>query len=92
MDGWVSVFGPVFLGVVGFIAGYQFNRPIKVVAATRCGDSGCSSRSDPRCAAGNCTYHCQAIIGCNGACIEVWKKSDKAEELARETMRKARAE
>jgi len=46
-----------------------------------CSEDYCSSRRDPRCVAGNCTYHCNYILGCKGYCIEVWKNSKLAEQL-----------
>ncbi len=60
-----------------------FRRP-KV--QTKCADAYCGSRLDPRCAAQNCTKHC--AIYCR--CIEVWKKSDQALQLAQQSMAKAK--
>lgn len=70
--------------LVGFFVGRWSTR--------RCGDFFCFARADPRCAAGNCTYHCATILGCNSRCQKVWERSDAAGDLARETMRKARVD
>jgi hypothetical protein len=54
-----------------------------------CGTSLCHGRSDPRCAAGNCTSHCGFY--CGGRCLDAWKASEKAEAFARDVIQKARA-
>lgn len=55
-----------------------------------CGDSFCHGRSDPRCISGNCTYHCQSIVGCNGACISAWLNDGAARDIAKNILEKAK--
>ena len=56
-----------------------------------CAQQYCGSQPDPRCVAGNCTMHCALTLGCNGRCLDAFARSDKAEELARAALSKARA-
>lgn len=71
--------------VVGtFIAGAIVWRTAPIQPTSKmCGDSCCTGRSDPRCAAGNCTYHCQASIGCGGRCLNEWTKAKQREIAGR---------
>jgi hypothetical protein len=93
----LAVVLPAVIAAGGLWLGYFFGRRQTVPLAslqkpTGCGNSLCSSRSDPRCAAGNCTYHCQSILGCHGRCLSAWVNSDRAGDIAREVLRKAKAE
>ena len=80
----------VLASAVAFAFGYV-SRRIDESRPTKCGNEICRSRSDPRCASGNCTYHCQAMWGCGGRCLDAWKASEKAEQFARDVIQKARA-
>lgn len=85
-----------FLAFVGFMA-LIILIPIwiedrrKSPRSSKCGDGYCDSRSDPRCVAGNCTYHCQSITGCHARCLDAWAKSGTANEIAKSILDKARA-
>lgn len=74
------------LGVVvgaGVVAWRTTGRTAPPPAPKRCGHDCCDGRSDPRCAAGNCTYHCAISIGCNGRCLNEWTKAREAERQTR---------
>lgn len=59
-------------------------------ATQQCGAAYCEARSDPRCAAGNCTYHCQGMLGCNERCLDAWEKSEAAQDVAKRALERAR--
>ena len=89
-------------GVLGGILGAWLARlwwgrqpaPPRVVREPRepreCSNSLCHSGPDPRCAAGNCTEHCQSSFGCNGRCLDAWVKAGRAFDVAQSVLVKAR--
>lgn len=84
------------LGAMGIVAGYLLLllwmvEPKTKPSKAECSHEYCSSRPDPRCVATNCTYHCQSASGCNARCLDAWVKSDKAVEISKAILEKARA-
>ncbi len=76
-----------FFGVVFLIAMWLSRRS----ASARCAEMFCGGRKDPRCAGGNCTFHCQSILGCHARCLNNWVKSDQARDLAEKLYAKAKS-
>lgn len=66
---------------VGFALGYAVHTRYPRPRMQRCAEWSCSSRADPRCAAGNCTFHCQSAVGCNERCLNVWEDAVKRGEI-----------
>lgn len=79
---------------IAFWVGYA-TRPRRISTGDRfvfCAVAGCGSRSDPRCAAANCTYHCGAYMGCGGRCLNVWAVGEDAAGLAKSLVQEARVD
>lgn len=77
---------------VGFVGGFAVSMLNRKGASKKstigCGYDNCHGRSDPRCVAGNCTYHCRCVLGCKGVCID---EAAKGRELIDDSMREVDA-
>lgn len=65
---------------IGFVFGYAVHT--RYPHRAKCAHAFCSSRADPRCVAGNCTFHCQSTLGCNERCLDAWADAVKRGEVA----------